>query len=455
MSATHSSLAPGPRGHWLLGHIPEFRSDLLGLLTRSAQAFGDVVRFRLGPKVIHLLNHPAHVEHVLQANAANYDKRTRSAQFIHAVTGDSLLTMNGEAWQRERRLIQPTFHRARIQGFAEQMVGATQSLLEQWRAAAARRVTLDVASEMMRLTATIVGRTLFSTEVAGDAPAIERALGVIMPVTFAKLGRIVQWPTWVPTTENRQFRSALRDIDRVVYSIIEQHRRDQADGKSAVDLLSMLLEVRDPDTGQGLSNQQLRNETLTFLLAGHETTANALTWTFYLLSLHPEIEAQLRAEVVNVLGNRAPTLEDLPRLGFTRNVIKESMRLYPPIWIVERRVVADDVVGGFRLPAGSAVVVSPYALHRHAGFWSAPERFDPSRFTQADPEGRMARAYIPFGVGARFCIGHEFAMLEAQLIVSMVAQSYRLRLVPGHPVVPLPGITLRLQGPLSMTLDPY
>jgi cytochrome P450 len=209
----------------------------------------------------------------------------------------------------------------------------------------------------------------------------------------------------------------------------------------------MLLRVRDEETSEGLSDQQLRNETITFLLAGHETTANALTWTFYLLSQHPEAESQVREEVSNVLGDRAPTLADLPRLVFTKRVIKEAMRLYPPIWIIERRVIGNDAVGGFHLPAGSAVVIAPYALHRHPAFWEQPEKFNPARF-----EGRTPPAYIPFGAGPRFCIGSEFAMLEAQLITAMVAQSFRLRLVPGHPMEPWPGITLRSRHGLMMTL---
>ena len=449
MSADRKQIAPGPRGNWLLGNLQEFRRDVLGLMSESARTFGDVVRFRLGPRVIHLLNHPDHVEHVLQKNAGNFDKQTRSAGFIKSVTGNSLLTTNGEFWQRQRRLLQPAFHHQNVAGFAERMIAATGTMLEQWRARANNRETLDVASEMMRLTYTIVARTLFSADVGADAETIECAMHVILPHTFGRLGRIVNWPAWVPTPENHRFRTALRDIDGVVYHIIEQHRRTQDTGAPDRDLLSMLLRVRDPETGAGFSDKQLRNETITFLLAGHETTANALTWTFYLLSQHPEVEGRLWEEVSKVLDGRAPTLADLPRLSFTKMVIKESMRLFPPIWIIERRVIAADVVGGFHLPAGSAVVIAPYALHRHPKFWDAPEKFDPTRFTDATPE-----AYIPFGTGPRFCIGSEFAMLEAQLITAMVAQSFRLRLVPGHLVVPLPGITLRARHGLLMTLHP-
>ena len=443
-------IAPGPRGHWLLGNIREFRRDVLGLMMESTRRFGDVVRFRLGPQVIHLLDHPDYVEHVLQKNQRNFDKQTRSAAFIRLVTGESLLTGNGEFWQRQRRLLQPAFHHHNIARFSDQMTSATAVMLEHWRQRTAHDEPLDVASEMMRLTYTIVGRTLFSANVGPDAETIERAMQVILPHTFGRLGRVLNWPDWLPTPRNRRFRRALRDTDHVVYRLIEQHRLAQNSAQPDRDLLAMLLRVRDEETGAGLNDEQLRNETVTFLLAGHETTANALTWTFYLLSQHPEAERQIREEVSTVLGGRVPTLDDLPRLAFTRMVIQEAMRLYPPIWIIERRVIASDTVGGFHLPSGSSVVIAPYALHRHPAFWERPEEFDPARFARCTPE-----AYFPFGAGPRLCIGSEFAMLEAQLLTAMVVQSFRLRLVPGHRMEPLPGITLRARHGLLMTLVPW
>jgi cytochrome P450 len=440
-------IAPGPRGHPLLGNLPEFRRDVLGLMMESTGRFGDVVRFRLGPRVIHLLNHPDHVDHVLKRNHRNFDKRTRSAAFIRRVTGDSLLTSNGACWQRQRRLLQPAFHPRQIAGFARQMTAATAAMLATWQARAADGQPLDIASEMMRLTYTIVGQALFSTGTGPDADTIERAMRTILPHIFGRIGRAWSGPEWLPLSGNLRFRAALAEVDRVVYRIIGQHRRDLAAGEAGEDLLAMLLRVRDEESGDGFSDRQLRDETITFLLAGHETTANALTWTFHLLSRHPEVERQLREELAAVLGGRAPTLDDLPRLVVTKQVIQESMRLYPPIWIIERRVIADDQAGGFHLPAGSAVVIAPYALHRHPAFWKDPDTFDPSRFAVAAPD-----AYLPFGAGPRSCIGDGFAMLEAQLITAMVVQSFRLRGVPGEVVEPLPGITLRTRHGLKMTV---
>ena len=448
MSDGDKKIAPGPRGHWLLGSLPEFQRDVLGLLLSSAQKYGEVVRFRLGPQVIHLLNHPEYIVQVLQKEARNFDKQTRSARFIKSVTGDSLLTANGEFWERQRRLLQPAFHHQNIAGFAADMTDATDALRTRWRETAGHGQVLDIASEMMRLTYTIVGRTLFRASVGADAETIERAMEVILPHTFGRLGRVWSWPDWVPTRDNRRFRQALGAVDDVVYRLIDQHRRAQDAGERDLDLLAMLLRVRDPDTGVGFTDAQLRNETITFLLAGHETTANALTWTFYLLSQHPTVEAQLREELALVLDGRIPTLADVPRLAFTKMVVREAMRLYPPIWIIERRVIAESGAGGFLLPAGSAVVISPYALHRHPAFWKNPESFEPERFS-----GRPPEAYLPFGAGPRYCIGSEFALMEAQLIVAMILQSFRLRVVPGHRMEPLPGITLRSRYGLPVTLQ--
>ena len=442
------TLAPGPSGHPLLGHLQSFRRDVLGLMMDGARNYGDVVRFRLGPQVMHLLNHPDHVHLVLQRRAANYDKRTRSAAFIKGVTGESLLTANGEYWQQQRRLLQPAFHRQNIAGFLGPMAEATQVMLDRWRARGAEPGSLDVAAEMSRLTYVIVGRTLFSTDVGPDAETINEAMQVILPHTFGRLGQVLNWPDWLPTPANRRFQRALHAVDTTVFRIIAEHRRALAEtGGIPHDLLGLLMQVRDAETGQGLSDFQLRNEATTFLLAGHETTANALTWTFHLLGQHPEIARQVRDEARTVLGGRAPTLEDLPRLALTKRVIMESMRLFPPIWIIERRVIADDEVGGYFLPAGSSVVISPYALHRHPDFWSQPDAFDPSRFEQPPPD-----AYIPFGAGARFCIGRDFALMEAQVITAMVVQAMELRPVPGHPVAPSPGITLRTLHGLPMTV---
>lgn len=440
-----TQIAPGPRGNLLTGNLGAFRNDVLGLMLESARKYGDVVRFRIGPVVVHLLNHPDHIEHVLQSHARNYDKATRSSSKIRLISGDSLLTSNGEVWQRQRRLLQPSFHRQRIAGLASQMTDLTARMLQRWQTHLVNGQPLDVASEIIRLTYTIVGKTLLGADVGGDLSAVEHAMETVLTHTFQSWGNVIDPPAYIPTPRNLRFRRAMQILDQIVYRVIAEHRS----GKGASsDLLSMLLDVRDEQTGEGLSDAELRNETITFLLAGHETTANALSWAFYLLSQNPDVERQLREELAAVPDGGPPTVEHFPHLKFTTMVIQESMRLYPPIWAMERRAIADDVMGGFHIPAGSSVVISPYVLHRNEKFWPNAERFDPTRFST------KPHAYIPFGSGPRFCIGAEFAMMEARLIVPMVAQACHLELVPGRPIVPLPGITLRPQNGLPMTVHP-
>jgi cytochrome P450 len=428
---------------------------VLGLLTESRARFGDVVRFRLGPMVVHLVAHPDAIRHVLQERADRYDKETRSSAKIRGMTGLGLLTASGALWHRQRRLVQPGFRPAAVAGFAARMVEATEAMLARWERQAASEKPLDAASEMMRLTYSIVGRTLFSADVSGDADAVEEAMAVVLAHTWRRL-EIVDVPLLVPTPGNLRFRRALAAIDRVVYRILSERRaerRAQPPEAAPDDLLSILLRERDEETGEAMADGQLRNETITLLLAGHETTANALAWTLFLLARHPEALERVHAEVESALGGRAPVAEDLKALPFTERVICESLRLYPPIWALERRAAVEDEIDGFRIPAGSTVVVSPWVTHRHPDFWDEPERFDPDRFTAARSAGRPLLAHVPFGAGPRFCVGAHFAMTEAMIITALVVQRFRLRLVPGREVIPLPGITLRARDGVWVTLD--
>lgn len=441
-------IAPGPRGDWLLGNVREFRRDALGLLAKSAREFGDVVRFRLGHHVVHLVNHPDHIEHVLLKNHQNYERSARSAEKIRGVCGESLLTSSGEAWRKQRRLMQPAFHQGRIAGFAAIMAESTTSVLDRWADFARSGRAFDLASEMSRLTFIITAKALLNADASADAEIAERALPVVLEHTYHRLEKLFDPPASLPLPANRRFRKALEALDQVVFRIIAE-RRQRSGGPD--DLLSMLLDARDEETGQSMTDDQLRNESIALLLAGHETTANALSWMFYLISQAPSIEADLCAELSAVLGGRAPMLEDIPRLKLTTMVVNESLRLYPSIWALERRVLADDVIGGFHIPAGSTIVISPFVLHRHPAFWEEPEIFRPARFTDTTDASRLSRAYLPFGAGAHQCIGSGFAMMEARIILSMAAQRYRLRLLPGHPVEPKPGITLRPRYGLMMT----
>jgi cytochrome P450 len=346
-------------------------------------------------------------------------------------------------------MMQPAFQPQRVAAFTELMTVAVAARLTDWRQFAEKGHPLDIASEMMRLTYTIVGRALFGADVTTDVAAVEEAATVVMAHAWHRLEKVFDWPAFVPTPRNRHFRTALNVIDRIVYRIIEERRRQPGERN---DLLSLLLAERDEETGGRMSEEQLRNEAVTLLLAGHETTANALTWIWYLLSRYPEAGRRVRAEAAEVLSGRAPTFEDLARLKYTTLVIQEAMRLYPPIWIMERHVLADDEIGEYRIPGGSALVLCPYVTHRHPDFWDNPEGFDPERFLPERSGARPHHAYFPFGGGQRLCIGSTLAMTEAQVVTAMVAQQYRLDLVPGCRAEPQPGITLRCRGGLLMSL---
>ncbi len=441
--------APGPRGHFLLGSLLEMRRDVLGLLLTGHRQFGDVVRFHLGPLVMHLVCHPEHIRHVLITHHENYDKDTRSSRHIRAITGQGLLTSSGEFWLRQRRLMQPAFSPPRLIGFLEIATATTAAMLDRWQQQVQKQPQLDIASEMMRLTCAIVGKILFGADLGDDALIIEEAATVAMTRAYRKLEHVITLPTWFPLPANLRFRRAIRNLDRVVYRIMAQ-RQQQTTAPS--DLLTILLRARDEESGTGMSAEQLRNEVLTLLLAGHETTANALTWTWYLLSRAPAIRRRLEAEVAEVLRGQAPTPGHLSQLRYTTMVFKEAMRLYPPIWIMERRTLHDDVIGGYAIPAGTSVLLSPYVTHRHPAFWNNPEGFDPERFA---PQVELApQAYLPFGAGQRLCIGQHLALLEAQVILPMVLQRFHLDLLPGMNVAPQPGITLRPHHGLPMTVHP-
>jgi cytochrome P450 len=433
----------------LLGNLLDFRKDPLQLLLAGQRDFGDVVRFRLGPMVVHLVSHPDHVRHVLVARHEQYTKDTRSSAKIRSICGEGLLTGNGAFWLRQRRLMQPAFLPQRLARFAGLMTASTADMLRRWSKEADAGRPVDVASEMMALTFTVVGKALFGADLGGAAETVERCSTQVLEHTWRRLERLVELPAWLPTPGRRRFRRALHALDEIVHRLIAERRHD---GGGANDLLALLLERCDEETHERMTDGQLRNETLMLLLAGHETTANALTWTWYLLAKHPNVQQRLAAEVDEVLAGRAPDAADLPRLPYTAMVLMESLRLYPPIWIMERRALAEDHIAGYVIPAGSSVVVSPYVLHRDPRFWDHAEAFDPDRFTPQACARRDPHCYLPFGLGQRLCIGNHFAFMEGQIIIAMITQEYRLGLLPGHLIEPKPGITLRTSHGLPMNL---
>jgi cytochrome P450 len=443
------AVAPGPRSPFGLGSWPGLWTPRERVFrhVEYADRFGDVVRHRIARFVVHVLRHPDAIKHVLQGNHANYTKGW-GLQRMKVFLGEGLLTSEGDHWRRQRKLAQPAFHRPRLAQLVGTMVEATRAMLDRWRSRP-RGSSFDVSQETTRLTLNIAARTLFGADVDADAGRVGKAATIALEEANRRIYSPVDVPLAVPTPRNVRFREACKVLDSVVYGIIERRRRS---GEPGTDLLSMLLEARDEETGAAMSDRELRDEVMTLLLAGHETTANALSWTLYLLSKNPGERRKLEAEVDRALDGHAPTFAELPALSYARMVIEESMRLFPPAWIFGRTAKGDDVVGGYRIPAGSLVVISPFVTHRYAAFWPNPEGFDPERFSPEASEGRHKYAYIPFGGGPRICIGNHFALLETQVVLAMIVQSFRLELVPGAVVEPFPMVTLRPRPNLPMTL---
>jgi cytochrome P450 len=433
-----SEFPPGPRGYPVLGVLPHLRSNPIRTFLDAADRYGDLVHLKAGPYHGFLASDPADIKHVLQDNARNYHKSPLYERLRDGI-GNGLLTSEDSFWLRQRRLAQPAFHRQRVMAMAEAMIACTEQMLERWDGTASLGAPIDVVAEMMALTQAIIVRTMFSTDLGATAEVVNRT----WPVINRRIGETF-WSTKLETTlplpANRRFWRALRELETVVYRIIADRRETRRD---ETDLLSMLLSARDEETGAGMTDRQLRDEVLTMLLAGHETTSLALSWTYYLLSQHPDVEQGIADEVDMVIGDERPSFAHLDRLTCTRRAIEESLRLYPPAWGFSRQAVADDEIGGYHVPKGSLVFLIPFVVHRRPKLWPDPDRFDPDRFAPEHESARPRFAYIPFGGGPRGCIGNQFAMVEAQLIVAAIAQRYRLELLPDQDIRPEPLITLR------------
>lgn len=453
MTTAALSVAPLPplvKGHPVLGVIRPIRRDPLGFLMGAFKEHGDVVRYRIGPLRSNLIAHPDGVKHVLQEHVKNYTKDHVSYDMVRWIAGDGLLTSRGETWLRQRRLAQPAFHRQRIAGFAELMVRRSEETLAAWEQAAATGRPVEVGDAMMRLALRIVGDALFGADVDAQAEVISRNFHTVSDQVVTRFRSFNIIPPVLPRRRDREWRQAAAALDAVIYGMIAERRRNEEDRG---DLFSMLMLAQDEETGERMNDRQLRDELLTMLVAGHETTATALTWAWALLDKHPHVAAKLHAELDAVLGERAPTLADLPQLAYTRMIIDETLRLYPPIYIFSRAVKADDSIGGYSLPKGSAVEICAYITHRHPAFWPDPERFEPERFTPEQVAARHKYAYFPFSTGPRICIGNSFALMEATLALATLARRLRLRLADGVLPQPEPLLTLRPLGGMHMVVE--
>ena len=446
---------PGPPGRFLTGHLREVGADRLGFLTRCAREFGEFVPLRLGPRRALLVSDPDAIEQVLVHQHRNFVK-TPALRVASRVLGNGLLTSEGEFWRRQRKLIQPAFHRQRVAAYAQTMVAEAGRCVGSWQPGETR----DVALDMMALTMAIATKTLFGAGVpAGTAERLAPILREIGEYINSRLySLLILLPDTVPPPAALRYRRAVRRLDDAIAEMIDRARRAERDGTGGGTdpdaFLPMLLAAHDEDGGGQMTAEQVRDEVMTLFLAGHDTTALALTWTFYLLAQHPRVETALHAELETVLGGRAPTAADLAQLPFTEQVVNESMRLYPPAWVLGRQAIQKCYIGGVRIPKGTIVLVSQWVMHRHPRYFADSQAFRPERWADPATKALPRYAYFPFGGGPRVCIGNHFAAMEAALVLATIAQRTRLELASGEPVELETYFTLRPKHGLPMVVRP-
>ena len=438
-------LPPGPKGLPIVGNMFEPRGDAIRYFTKCIREYGDIVFLRFLGVPMCLVNRPDCIESVLVTQHNNFEK-SKDYRALRRVLGNGLLTSEGVFWRRQRKLVQPAFHQGRIAAYAEVMVAYTERMVASWK----HGEGLDVHEAMMRLTLDIVAKTLFDTDVSREAEDVGAALQVLMSKFFRQAGFALLLPSFIPIPTTRRLQRAVGQLDKVIYEII---RRRRTSGQTSGDLLSVLLRAQD-DEGLGMTDRQLHDEIMTLFLAGHETTANALSWTWLLLGQNPGVEEKLVEELRRVLSGRSPTAADLPRLTYTEMILREAMRLYPPVWVIGRRGLAPFRMGEYELPAETNVLMSQIITHRDARYFPDPDRFDPDRWKADDPRfvSLPRFAYFPFGGGPRVCIGAGFAMMEAVLLLATIAQRSTLTLVPGQTIEKLPSVTLRPKSGIRVIL---
>lgn len=447
VATTKTNLPPSVAPNWIGGHFLKFRRNPIKFLNELA-ALGDVAYFRMGSQQAFLVNHPDFVRDVLIVNHAKFHKG-RALKRSKILLGEGLLTSEEDFHLRQRRMIQPAFHRQRIAGYAASMIEYGERMANEWQDGA----ELDVSREMMRLTLQIVARTLFNADVKDEADEVGTALTTLVEMFDYLLLPFSEILEKLPIPHARRFKRAKETLDQIIYGIINERRKTRED---AGDLLSMLLAAQDEESGARMTDEQVRDECLTLFLAGHETTANALTWTFYLLSQHPEAEAKFHEELDKIFPNgETPAPDDYARLKYTEAVLAESMRLFPPAWVLGRLAVAEHEIGGYKIPKGALVLMSMHVLHRDKRFWNDAEKFQPARFLRenAVKEANQKFIYFPFGGGVRRCIGEQFAWTEGTLLLAALGRKWKFRLTENQKIEPQPLMTLRSKYGMKMRVE--
>jgi cytochrome P450 len=447
-------LLPGPvprRGRMpLLEYFRTLRDSMIAIYAEEAYE-RNIVETKIFGRSRFLVNEPAAIRRVLLDNAANYRKTEITRRILEPGLGRGLITSEGETWRRHRRTMSPAFDHRSIVSYVSIMTGAAQELLADWSRLGAG-ASIDIATAMMQVTLNIISRAMFSSDSDHIVAIMERGAGRYQAKMRPNMMDFVGLPAWLAGIGRlRVVDRTLSEFDTEIDHLIKMRSSHPASGSK--DLLARLIAARDEQTGGGMTAQEVRDQVITIFMAGHETTAMAMTWTWYLLSQHPAEEAMLHAELQTVLGGRTPTPEDLSGLIYTRMVVEESMRLYPPVHTIAREALADDTLAGRHVPRGSAVLIAPWVLHRHRQLWHDPGRFDPERFSPEQTAARPRFSYLPFGGGRRICIGAAFAIAEATILLATIGRRCRLRLVSGHPVEPQGLITLRARHGMKMVLS--
>lgn len=442
----------GPKGYPFLGNILDLASPKrLDWMQSLTDEYGAVSKFKLMNKEVYLVNHPDLVKEILTKKSHIYTKKTIGFKMIKYVLGDSTFTSMGETWKRKRRLVQPSFHKERISALATTITDTIAEMMTDWETACDEQQTLNLSHEMMQLTLRVVVKSMFST--ALSQAEVQTVANVFTPLLAATNKRVVfpfEWFYRLPIARNATYQKYIDELDTIIFRIIKDRRKMN---EPPMDLLQMLMDATDEETGEPLSDQELRDEVMTVFIAGHETTANAMAWLWAILSQKPEIRTKVEEEVAEVLGNRTPVPSDFSQLSYSLKVFKETMRLYPPVPALPRRLEQDDVLGGYNMKGGNDIFFSPYLLHRHPDFWDNPETFDPHRFDKETQRQQHTFAYLPFGGGPRICLGNNFAMMEAVFIMAMVTQRFKLHLVPNTKIEPLISLTTRPKNGVPMQLE--
>ncbi|WP_240501893.1 cytochrome P450 [Bacillus sp. MUM 13] len=441
------NLPQGPKGRLFTGNLRDFQEDPLGFLSSLPKEYGEAAKFRFGPfQNIYLVTNPELIKQVLVTKQKSFVK-SRDFKALKPVLGEGLLTSEKDFHMRQRRLIQPAFKKSHISSYGQDMIDITRDYLSSWEDGQKRNITQD----MMGITLGIITKTMFSMTFKEGYAAIGKPLESAMRSAIKRMRAIIKLPLWIPVKKNREYRRAINKLDTVLYDIISR-RREQTERHD--DMLDILMDAKDAKDGMGMSDEQVRDELMTIFLAGHETTANALSWALYLLSQHPETEQKLFQEIDSVIGDRPPAPDDFMKLSYTQNIIWEAMRLFPPSYVTGREAEEDVEIGGYRFKKGDTILVSQYVMHRHPKYFEQADSFIPERFENNYLKTLPPYAYFPFGGGARVCIGNHFAVMEAVLVLACIAQRYRLRLAPGHHEVrPYPSITMRPRRGLQMIAE--